>query len=82
MVDNMEGVRAPFDQAAMQQSDIKERFYRYFQQEVTGKSYFLTLSNNDLTNSRASGADKSAGESFSSRRRKTRCYRSLPSGYI
>jgi hypothetical protein len=29
-------VRAPFDQAAMQQSDIKERFYRYFQEEVTG----------------------------------------------
>jgi len=29
------GVRAPFDQATMQQSDIKERFYRYFQEEVT-----------------------------------------------
>jgi len=28
------GVRAPFDQTTMQQSDIKERFYRYFQHEV------------------------------------------------
>lgn len=39
MLDSMEQVgaaRVPFDQAAMQQSDIKDRFYRYFQEEVTG----------------------------------------------
>jgi hypothetical protein len=34
------GVREPFNQAAMQQSDIKDRFYRYFQEEVTGKCSF------------------------------------------
>jgi hypothetical protein len=31
------GVRLPFNQATMQQADIKERFYRYFQEEVTGR---------------------------------------------
>jgi hypothetical protein len=31
-------VRGPFDQSANQQADIKTRFYRYFQDEVTGMS--------------------------------------------
>jgi hypothetical protein len=32
--------RAPFNPAANQQSDIKQRFYHYFQQEVTGTHLF------------------------------------------
>lgn len=28
--------RAPFDGASKSQADLKENFYRYFQQEVTG----------------------------------------------
>jgi hypothetical protein len=28
--------RPPFNPSASQQSDIKQRFYRYFQEEVTG----------------------------------------------
>jgi hypothetical protein len=35
MVDKMENPVAPIQQSAGPQSDIKERFYRYFQQECT-----------------------------------------------
>lgn len=35
MVDKMENPVAPIQQSAIPQSDIKERFYRYFQQECT-----------------------------------------------
>jgi hypothetical protein len=31
-----EGPRAPFNQSAFHQPNAKERFYRYFQEEVTG----------------------------------------------
>jgi hypothetical protein len=34
----VERTRAPFNQSEYQQSDVKDRFYRYFQQEVTGES--------------------------------------------
>lgn len=37
------GFREPFNQAAMQQSDIKDRFYRYFQEEVTGMCSSLDI---------------------------------------
>lgn len=70
------GARVPFNQAAIQQSDIKERFYRYFQEEVTGMTSSLRRVL-ILISSRASGADGSIREPFLSWRRKAGCYRSL-----
>lgn len=40
---NTAGGRAPFGVSAMQESEIKEKFYRYFQEEVIGEIiYFLS----------------------------------------
>jgi hypothetical protein len=36
-------VRGTFDQSAYQQPDVKTRFYRYFQDEVTGENNLLSL---------------------------------------
>lgn len=36
MENPVSGARPPFNPSTSQQSDIKQRFYRYFQEEVTG----------------------------------------------
>jgi tubulin-specific chaperone C len=40
-MENMSSVRGPFDQSAYHHADIKTRFYRYFQDEVTGMHALL-----------------------------------------
>jgi hypothetical protein len=40
MENPVSGTRPPFTPSTSQQSDIKQRFYRYFQEEVTGMTFF------------------------------------------
>jgi hypothetical protein len=36
-------VRGSFSQSGYEQPDVKARFYRYFQEEVTGMTFLLSM---------------------------------------
>lgn len=59
-------VRGAFDQSAYQQPDLKTRFYRYFQDEVTGGSDLSSLWNCMLISLRATRSSGPSGEQYPS----------------
>jgi hypothetical protein len=65
--------RPPFNPSASEQSDIKQRFYRYFQEEVTGMNSLIRLQRKHLTLPRTSRSDEPARKLCFGWRRKTRC---------
>jgi hypothetical protein len=79
-MENAGTARGPFNQSAYPQPDIKARFYRYFQGEVTGTAPLFSRLHL-LTSNRATRTDNPSGKQRIGWGREARGHRPLHCRY-